>query len=189
MSDSPIQDSPPENIQSFLKPLAVSDHTLYELSYLLSKVYKHQAANSADQFLPTPVTYLPTGRETGRYLAVYVGLSYLRIAFIELLGEASIKKDRKVFRPDLQSCVRRTQEKAWWIEERLKEDHAEDLFTWIGDCIAEVVAGSLSSDVVPTEPREPDVPAELEIAISFCCPILYVLLHSILPSRFVWDRG
>ncbi|QMW28818.1 hexokinase family protein [Aspergillus flavus] len=137
------------DLPSFLQPLRIEIDTLYDLSYRLSLTYKKLAA-SPEHFFPTPITRLPTGLETGRYLAVYVGLSYLRVAFIDLLGD--------------QQRVRRTLEKAWPIEEHLRRDRAPDLFTFIGDCIADVVRDSLNS---PSE----EVPRELTTGISFCFPI------------------
>ena len=141
--------NPYSDLSSFLQPLRIGIDTLYELSYRLSLTYRKLAA-SPEHFFPTPITRLPTGLETGRYLAVYVGLSYLRVAFIDLLGD--------------QQRVRRTLEKAWPIEEHLRRDRAPDLFTFIGDCIADVVRDSLNS---PTE----EVPRELTTGISFCFPI------------------
>ncbi|KNG84544.1 hexokinase family protein [Aspergillus nomiae NRRL 13137] len=140
---------PFSDLSSFLQPLRIGIDTLYELSYRLSLTYKKLAA-SPEHFFPTPITRLPTGLETGRYLAVYVGLSYLRVAFIDLLGD--------------QQRVRRTLEKAWPIEEHLRRDRAPELFTFIGDCIADVVRDSLNN------PNE-EVPRELTTGISFCFPI------------------
>ncbi|KAE8382475.1 hypothetical protein BDV26DRAFT_253568 [Aspergillus bertholletiae] len=137
------------DLSSFLQPLCIGIDALYELSYRLSLTYKKLVA-SPEHFFPTPITRLPTGLETGRYLAVYVGLSYLRVAFIDLLGD--------------QRRVRRTLEKAWPIEEHLRRDHAPDLFIFIGDCIADVVRDSLNN---PSE----EVPRELTTGISFCFPI------------------
>ncbi|KAF5855600.1 hypothetical protein ETB97_008889 [Aspergillus alliaceus] len=122
---------------------------MYELSYRLSSTYKKLAA-SPEEFFPTAITQLPTGHEKGRYLAVNVGLSYLRVAFIDLLGD--------------QQTTRRTLEKAWLIEEHLRRDQAPALFTWIGECLAEVVRDSLSR---PSE----EAPRELAIGISLCFPI------------------
>jgi hexokinase len=48
-------------------------------------------------------------------------------------------------------------------------DKAEDLFDWIGDCIAEVVAESLTSD-----DTKKDIPAELDMGITFSFPIMSV---------------
>ncbi|PYH88858.1 actin-like ATPase domain-containing protein [Aspergillus ellipticus CBS 707.79] len=142
-------------LQHFLQPLQIDHKTLYRLSHRLSCTYRELAATSSEQFFPTAITRLPTGCETGRYLAVYLGLSYLRVAFIELLG------DRQVGR---QPHVRRTLEKAWPIEERLRRDQAESLFAWIGDCIAEVIADDLANS-------KDDQSTELTTGISFCFPI------------------
>lgn len=156
----------PENantdIRDFLKPLAVDNGTLYRLAYRLSTTYRHLAASSFDQFFPTAVTRLPTGQETGHYLAVYVGLYYVHIAFIDLLGQSNGRRNS----PEKMS-VRRTLEKAWPIGEHLKNDYAPDLFSWIGDCIAEVVADSLT-------PSRGDAPAEITMGISFCFPLMCV---------------
>ncbi|KAK2846339.1 hypothetical protein FQN49_005822 [Arthroderma sp. PD_2] len=166
----PIAESSDDDITSFLKPLALDDDTVYDLAYRFSKTFKELAATSLEQFFPTAVTRLPTGRETGHYLAAYVGLSYLRVAFIDLLGPsvpaARINGNGGVIPPR----VRRTLEKAWPIEERLKRDNAKDLFAWIGDCVAEVVADSL-------EPRGSSSPATVDMGISFCFPIKQGNLH------------
>ncbi|OAL72299.1 hexokinase [Trichophyton violaceum] len=152
------------SIIDFLKPLILDDRTVYDLAYRFSKTFKDVAANSLEQFFPTAVTRLPTGQETGHYLAAYVGLSYLRVAFIDLLGSsvpaARVHSNDVVASPR----VRRTLEKAWPIEERLKKDNAKDLFAWIGDRVAEVVADSL-------EPQGSSSPPSVDMGISFCFPI------------------
>lgn len=163
-------------LDEFLSPLVLSDATLYALARRFSTVYRHLASNSDQQFLPTPVTRLPTGDETGRYLAIDVGGSNLRVAFIELLGESidsdtrptdAGQKSRDTIRKAQRQRVRSTLEKAWPIQEHLKKDKAEDLFAWIGDCIAEVVAESLKSDATRNK-----VPEELDLGITFSFPIM-----------------
>ncbi|KAA8647159.1 hypothetical protein EYZ11_003859 [Aspergillus tanneri] len=141
--------------KEFLGRLQVDTDTLCHLSYRLSSLYRELASTPSKQFFPTAITRLPTGQETGSYLAVYVGLSYLRVAFIDLLGERPVHG---------QSRVRRTLEKAWPIEEHLRRDHAPNLFSWIGDCIAEVVADGLDN------PRE-QMSSEVTTGISFCFPL------------------
>ncbi|PGH10999.1 hypothetical protein AJ79_05150 [Helicocarpus griseus UAMH5409] len=145
---------------AFLKPLEIPEDTLYSLSHRFSKTYQDLAANSLEQFFPIPITNLPTGKEVGRYLAAYVGLYYLRVSFIELLGDAA--QEGNPNRPR----VKRILEKAWPIESRLKKNHAGELFSWIGDCIAEIVTDRLEG-----ESKEWDEPRELEMGISFCFPI------------------
>ncbi|KAJ5082877.1 actin-like ATPase domain-containing protein [Penicillium argentinense] len=148
-------------LQAYLQPLKNDIDRLYSLSSRLSLTYRELAAGSSELFSPTATTRLPTGRETGRYLAVYLGLHYLRVVFIELLGEEQVGK---------HSHVRRTLEKAWPIEDRLRRDQATSLFAWIGDCIAEVIHDDLANSKV-------DAPSEVTMGISFCFPIKQKFLN------------
>ena len=165
-------------LDEFLSPLCLDEAVLYRLARRFSTTYRHLALTSDQQFLPTPVTQLPTGQETGRYLAIDVGGSNLRVAFIELLGDVdeldvrsanASERSRDTIRKAQRQRVKRTLERAWPIQEHLKKDKAEDLFAWIGDCIAEVVAESLTSDTT-----KKDIPAELDMGITFSFPIMSV---------------
>ncbi|KAL1965451.1 hypothetical protein VTN77DRAFT_5707 [Rasamsonia byssochlamydoides] len=172
-----IQDEDPSDIASFLKPLRVCDSTLYGLACSFSKVFRKLASTCDDGglFCPVPVTCLPGGQESGRYLAVDVGITTLRVAFIELLGETS-NGDRSVAGKEAKSHtvirraqlprVRRVLEKAWRIEEHLKKDQAHELFSWIGNCIAEVVKDDLTSSS-----STQDFPPYIETGIAFSLPI------------------
>lgn len=173
----PITDDREQDILQFLKPLSIDDDTVHSLAYQFSKVYPELALTSDEQFLPTPVTGMPSGTETGQFLAIDVGGTNLRVAFIELLGdgyganvatngaERSIQAIQNAQRPR----VRRTLEKAWPIGEHLKIDKTEDLFSWIGDCIAEVVGDYLSNDA-----GKLNSPDELDLGITFSFPMMYV---------------
>ncbi|PWY89033.1 actin-like ATPase domain-containing protein [Aspergillus heteromorphus CBS 117.55] len=163
-------------LDEFLSPIALDEAVLYKLARRFSTIYRDLALHSSEQFLPTPVTRLPTGLETGRYLAIDVGGTNLRVAFIELLGEATesdvrstdaSERSRDTIRKAQRQRVQRTLERAWPIQEHLKMDKAEDLFSWIGDCIAEVVAESLTS-----ENTRGNAPEELEMGITFSFPIM-----------------
>ncbi|EED13442.1 hexokinase, putative [Talaromyces stipitatus ATCC 10500] len=168
---NPTTDKTP--IKDFLTPITntLQEPTLYKLSHELSKTYKDLAANSTEQFFPTPITHLPTGKERGRYLAVYVGLFYLHVGFIELLGydDQNTQEEKKGHRRWFS--VRRTLEKAWPIEERLKLENPVEFFAWIGTCIAEVVGDSLSSSSITNE-KGVEEERELVAGISFCFPIV-----------------
>ena len=163
-------------LDEFLAPLCLDEAVLYRLARSFSSTYRHLALTSNEHFLPTPVTQLPTGQETGRDLASDGGGSNLRVAFIELLGEAVVsevrsadgfERSRDTIRKAQRQRVKRTLERAWPIQEHLKMDKADDLFAWIGDCIAEVVAESLTSDATRKE-----IPAELDMGITFSFPIM-----------------
>jgi hypothetical protein len=167
-------------LNAFLKPLALDLDTLHDLAYHFSKTYQHLALHSEEQFLPTPVTKLPTGQETGRYLAIDVGGTNLRVGFIELLGEddtaensesdARNERSRDALKKARRPRIRRTLEKAWPIGEHLKMDQAEDLFAWIGDCIAEVVSDSLQNEST----KIGDIPDQLDLGITFSFPMMCV---------------
>ena len=173
-NESPPPDDQEQELDDFLRPLHIDDALVHSLAYKFSRVYGALALDSEEQFLPTPVTKLPTGHETGQFLAIDVGGTNLRVAFIELLGDADEKppttngedRSRETIRNAQRPRVRRTLEKAWPIGEHLKIDKTEDLFAWIGDCIAEVVGDRLSAEV-----GKVDVPDELDMGITFSFPM------------------
>lgn len=168
-------------LRDFLSPLQTSDAQLYDVACSFSHVFRDLAANSSggddESFSPVPVTRLPVGKERGRYLAVDVGITTLKVAFIELLGEDENNKGHtrprsmsNVIRQVRHSRVRRTLEKAWRIEERLKQDEPHELFLWIGNCIAEVV----KDDLLSYAGSDVEQPVFIETGIAFGLPIRFV---------------
>lgn len=176
---TPPPDDQEQELEEYVKPLQMNDARVHSLAWEFSKVYKQLALTSDEQFLPTPVTKLPSGNETGQFLAIDVGGTNLRVAFIELLGDGDAddrtptangeERSRETIRNAQRPRVRRTLEKAWPIGEHLKMDKTEDLFAWIGDCIAEVVSDRISADVGRTEP-----PEELTMGVTFSFPMMFV---------------
>jgi len=174
---SAAPDENDQELEAFLKPLVIDESKLHVMAYQFSTVYRDLARQSEQQFLPTPVTCLPSGEETGHFLAIDVGGTNLRVAFIELLGDAAdhndvppnhgTEKSRETIKNAQRPRVRRLLEKAWPIGEHLKMDKAEDLFSWIGDCIAEVVSDRLSSDTYKMR-----APEELAMGITFSFPMM-----------------
>lgn len=172
---SPPPDDLEQELDTYTQPLQIDDAVVHNLAYQFSKVYEELAFRSEEQFLPTPVTKLPSGSETGQFLAIDVGGTNLRVAFIELLGDADdllptangVERSRETIRNAQRPRVRRTLEKAWPIGEHLKMDKTEDLFAWIGDCIAEVVGDRLTSDL-----GKVSVPEELPMGITFSFPMM-----------------
>jgi len=167
-------------IDDYLRPLAIEEDRVHGLACQFAKTYKHLALHSTEQFLPTPITALPTGREQGKFLSIDVGGTNLRVGFIELLGDGadwdrvSSSSDHAAASQDAtdkvrNARIRRTFEKAWPIGEHLKMDNAEDLFNWIGDCIAEVVRDNVATALLEKE----IVPQELPMGITFSFPMMY----------------
>ena len=173
------------DLNRWLAPFNVDGEKLYRLARLFFETYKDLALNSTEQFLPTPVTSLPTGEETGKFLAIDLGGTNLRVGFVELLGSnqdgagtsrsngsssgaALASKGHGLAPP-----VRRSHERSWPIGEHLKMDRAEDLFDWLGDCVAEVMAASVSEELSLGIP----VSGEIAMGITFSFPMMYVCTH------------
>jgi hexokinase len=83
-----------------------------------------------------------------RYLAIDIGGTNLRVGFVELLGQHDVNSQGDNFQFENggiekePSRVNQTH-KSWPIGEKLKNEKAEDLFAWIGECIADVIEEDL----------------------------------------------
>lgn len=115
-------------LETFIEPLSIRPSILSQLAVDLCRTYQDLALNSTDQFLATPINVLPTGSEKGTVLAIDIGGTNLRVGFVDLLGASKIT---------------RSYDLSWPIGNHFKMEKAEDLFAWIGDCIAEVVKNCL----------------------------------------------
>ncbi|MCJ1360031.1 MAG: hypothetical protein MMC33_010034 [Icmadophila ericetorum] len=174
-------------IQDWLRPLTISNDTLKALTLQLSSTYKHLALHSDNQFLPTPVTRLPNGKEKGLYLAIDFGGSNLRIAFVNLLGagkppEGGGQKGHHDAHTVLTSaddsyaaCFASYHERSWSIEERLKADNADDLFRWVGGCLAQVIQEYIW-DVQWSSNDRASMPEEIPLGITFSFPMIQTTL-------------
>lgn len=151
------------SLQGFLKPFELPSQKLSHLAIDLYHTYKHLALNSTDQFLATAINVLPTGAETGCFLAIDVGGSNLRVGFVELLGKKTTTA----------SNLRRSHDRSWCIEDRFKYEKAEDLFAWIGDCIAEVVSDCLCASSKLASGSDPFGPI-LPVGIAWSFPMMCV---------------
>ncbi|KAH7063467.1 hexokinase-2 [Macrophomina phaseolina] len=154
-----------------LQPLTrhINSTDLLRLARGFSETYKDLALSSPIHFLATPVTALPTGRETGVFLAIDVGGTNLRVGFVELLGEAEDDSNLAISRHQNGSKptkIRRSHERAWPIEDHMKMDQADDLFLWIGDCIAGVVKEALDDVSLGVEDLD-----EIPMGITFSFPM------------------
>jgi len=131
------------------------------------------------------VLFLPIRRNVsinthyrGRYLAIDVGGTNLRVGFVELAKVTENGPDLQLRNgvsdePSLgRSRVQRTLEKSWPIGEHLKNEKAEDLFAWIGDCIAEVVGDGVKK-------FGEELPTRLPMGVTFSFPMMYDI---VLPS-------
>jgi hexokinase len=146
----------------------LNPQTLLDLARRFSETYKYLAITSTEQFLVTPVTALPTGKEKGKFLAIDVGGSNLRVGFVELLGDLGEAEDCELdIRDDVAAKIKRRHEKSWPIGDHLKMDKPEDLFQWVGDCMAEVVQEAVSDSFVAKD-------QEILLGVTFSFPMAYV---------------
>jgi hexokinase len=146
----------------------INESTLLDLASRFSETYRDLAKTSVEHFLVTPVTALPTGKEKGRFLSIDVGGTNLRAGFVELLGE--LDSDAQDAPKKTFSKIKRSHDRNWPIGDHLKMDQAEDLFTWIGDCIAEVIKGALN-DMPASEAADSPFGEELLLGITFSFPM------------------
>lgn len=146
----------------------LNESTLLDLASRFSETYASLAKSSLEQFLVTPVTALPTGKEKGKFLSIDVGGTNLRVGFIELLGDADHGVKDGQTKP--MEKIRRSHDKNWPIEDHLKMDKTEDLFAWIGDCIAEVIKEAIN-DMPVSDTIESPFGEELLLGITFSFPM------------------
>ncbi|KAF3043986.1 hypothetical protein E8E12_004541 [Didymella heteroderae] len=136
--------------------------TLLDLARRSSETYKDLAKTSTEHFLITPVIALPTGKEQGKFLAIDVGGSNLRVGFVELVGESAASNPSSPRIQDVSRAIKRSFDRSWPIGDHLKMDQPEDLFGWIGSCMAEVVREATDSNSIS---REEEIP--LGVTFSF----------------------
>ncbi|PSS02270.1 hexokinase-7 [Coniella lustricola] len=136
---------PAVSIVDFLAPLHVDDAKIRGLALDLADTFTDLSANSDAQFLPTPIgeslLRRVNGSDHGRYLAIDIGGTNLRVGFVELLPEDNGQDTRNSSSNGIKHGrkLRRLLERSWPIGEHLKNENAESLFSWIGQSIATVV--------------------------------------------------
>ncbi|CAK7265823.1 hypothetical protein SEPCBS119000_001715 [Sporothrix epigloea] len=133
-------------LDRFLERMRIDDERVYTLSREFSSTFTRLAAESTDQFLPTPITEsiirpLREKKLQGRFLAIDIGGTNLRAGFIELLGNHEPLMNESARASSQQSTPNlcRLHEHSWPIQAHLKTGDVDGLFAWIGSCIAEVV--------------------------------------------------
>lgn len=153
----------------------INTKDLLDLAHRFSATYRDLARTSTEHFLVTPVTALPTGKEKGRFLSIDVGGTNLRVGFIELVGERiEQRRDERerssTVGDNVFDSTRRSHDRNWPIGDHLKMDQAEDLFRWIGDCIAEVVREALDEQAATPGAASP-LGDEIQLGITFSFPM------------------
>ncbi len=153
----------------------INNSTLLDLAHRFSATYTDLAKTSTEHFLITPVTALPSGQEKGKFLSIDVGGTNLRVGFVELVGARDDSTPNDYQRSstvgeNVFAQIKRSHDKNWPIGDHLKMDQAEDLFSWIGDCIAEVVREARDEELANKEVETP-LGEEILLGITFSFPM------------------
>ena len=153
----------------------INKGTLLDLARRFSATYTDLARTSTEHFLVTPVTALPSGQEKGKFLSIDVGGTNLRVGFVELLGARDDTTTNDYQRSstvgdNVFAQIKRSHDRHWPIGDHLKMDQAEDLFAWIGDCIAEVVREAREEQSA-SKNTENSLDEEIPLGITFSFPM------------------
>ena len=108
-------------------------------------------------------------------MSIDVGGTNLRVGFVELIGEpdgaAEDERTRsRTVGENVFARIKRSHDRDWPIGDHLKMDQAEDLFAWIGDCIAEVVKSALEEQETMKDITSP-LGDEILLGITFSFPM------------------
>ncbi|KAB5535320.1 major facilitator superfamily domain-containing protein [Coniochaeta sp. 2T2.1] len=168
-------------LDAFLRPLAMDTGLVLKLAKDLTSTFKTLSRESPDQFLTTPISE-PILRhvaqsDSGRFLAIDIGGTNLRVGFVELLGKTpSDKQSNGVDGHRNAANGHAEQEKPTHdrlrlllehkepIGNHLKNEKAEDLFKWIGSIIAGVVRKAVDELGLPSN-------ADLPMGVTFSFPM------------------
>ncbi|KAL2266147.1 hypothetical protein VTJ83DRAFT_5499 [Remersonia thermophila] len=104
---------------------------LRQLSQKLKSQFRERLRSNPECMLPSYISRLPAGRESGRFLALDVGGSTLRVALVELIGSGPTAPESRVIRMDsfkIDHHVRNLRGEAFfdWMAERIRQALSED---------------------------------------------------------------
>ncbi|CRK22042.1 hypothetical protein BN1723_007239 [Verticillium longisporum] len=143
-----------------LRPLL--DDGLLELSHALKAQFRTRLQTDPACMLPSFNHKLPTGLERGRYLALDVGGSTLRVALVELRGH---DYEIKGMETEIVSM------KSFRIDKTIKDLEGVAFFDWMADRIVETLENE-------EEGRRAEQDGALPMALSWSFPIEQTSLRS-----------
>ena len=126
--------SPPLSLESLSEDVIrhftghIDLNSMLSMSNDLRQDYREQARSNDTCMLPSFNHTLPTGQETGTYLALDLGGSTFRIALVEMRGRRQGKEALRI--------LRQTTSK---INERIRRLNGVDFFDWMAARIAEML--------------------------------------------------
>lgn len=152
-----VTHAPTKNIQEFLKEAEaalvgpVSGDGLTRLSAGLKQQLLERLESDLESMLPSYNHQLPTGSESGQYVALDVGGSTLRVALVELRGRGENEKQES----------RILSIRSFHINSDIKDLEGVSFFDWMATRISETILEGLQ------EEHSPDEPLPMALAWSF----------------------
>jgi hexokinase len=146
-----------QTVQEFLKDAEValvgpvSGEGLLALSAGLKKQIIRRLENDPECMIPAYSYLLPTGTESGQYIALDVGGSTLRVAVVELRGQVG----------QVKSCTEVVSIRNFPIDKSIKDLEGMAFFDWMAARIVETISTGLK------KVQDPDHPLPMALAWSF----------------------
>lgn len=103
---------------------SLDDRALSRLSHQLCLEYKQGLATSDASMLPSHWSRLPTGHETGNFLALDVGGTNFRLAFVKLNGQQNFKTPVSILAAA-----------SFTIDDKIRALSGLEFFAWMAGCI------------------------------------------------------
>ena len=160
-----------KNIQEFLKELEaafvgpVSGDGLKRLAAGLKRQYLERLESDLECMLPSFSHQLPTGNESGQYLALDVGGSTLRVALVQLSGrDENGKQESRIL-----------SNQRFHIDSAIKALEGTAFFDWMALRVCETVPKELERE------SSPEAPLSMALAWSFPIELVFppLCLHGV----------
>ncbi len=136
----------------------IEDGGLKRFSRKLKRQFKERLRSNPECMLPSYNSQLPTGQETGQYLALDVGGSTLRVALVDLRGRGSAGTESGIVQMD-----------SFKIDSDVRNLKGTEFFDWMAERIHWTVAKDSSKGKKGQSPEDP-----LLVGLAWSFPIEYV---------------
>ncbi|KAI0260937.1 hypothetical protein BC834DRAFT_898112 [Gloeopeniophorella convolvens] len=146
--------------------VSITEH-FHELFNVGLSEYGHPMA-----MIPTFVTGVPNGTETGTFLALDLGGTNLRVCQVELFGDKTFSLKQQKYR----------------VSEALKTGEATVLFDYLADSVDAFLTSSAGSPTNPHRPGDLDYdPPALPLGLTFSFPVEQTALDK--GILLTWTKG
>ena len=138
---------------------------LKKFSRKLKRQFRDRLRSNPECMLPSYNSHLPTGHESGQYLALDVGGSTLRVALVELRGREASGSESGIVRMD-----------SFKIDSDVRNLRGTEFFDWMAERIHQTVANGGAKGHSPENP--------LPAGLAWSFPIEYVSQSTNTPHAY-----